>query len=103
MPNVLDCGTEVAPGSVDVLIHPTGRTPAPTHKQMLQASSIEHYINDVLTVPANLAGLPAISVPFGDTPSVGMQVWGQFGDDELVLSVARELLDHASTRSARAR
>lgn len=91
MPNVLDCGEVAGPGTIDVLVHPTARTPAPTHEEMLKASSIEHYINDVLTVPANLAGLPAISVPFGP-PSVGMQVWGQYGDDELVLAVARELM-----------
>lgn len=76
---------------VDVIVLPTARTPAPTHEEIKGKSDpIESYVNDVLTVPANLAGLPAISVPWGPK-SVGMQVWGQFGDDQLVLDVARIL------------
>jgi aspartyl-tRNA(Asn)/glutamyl-tRNA(Gln) amidotransferase subunit A len=76
---------------VDCIILPTARTRAPTHEEIRNESDpIEAYVNDVLTVPANLAGLPAISVPWGQK-SVGMQVWGQFGDDHLVLDVAKLL------------
>jgi aspartyl-tRNA(Asn)/glutamyl-tRNA(Gln) amidotransferase subunit A len=57
-------------------------------------------MNDVFTVPASLAGLPALSVPVAlpkevregmedsDVKTVGMQVIGQFGDDDAVLQVA---------------
>ena len=63
-------------------------------------SQVESYMNDVFTVPASLAGLPAASVPVplpaairhglggSDVRSVGMQVIGQFGDDALVLRAA---------------
>lgn len=54
-------------------------------------------MNDVFTVPASLAGLPAVSVPaplgpeskYVEHANVGMQVVGQYGDDEAVLSFVR--------------
>lgn len=76
-------------GDIDVLVHPTALTPPPSLDKINHGDPIEHYTNDVLTVPANLAGLPAISVPRGK--GAGMQVWGQYGDDELVLSVAAQI------------
>jgi aspartyl-tRNA(Asn)/glutamyl-tRNA(Gln) amidotransferase subunit A len=84
--------------SVDVLIAPTAPTLPPTLAEVEKLSPVEMYMNDVLTVPASLAGLPALSVPVklrsgakeaGDVESVGMQVIGQFGDDELVLRVGQ--------------
>lgn len=82
---------------VDVLLTPTAPTLPPTVEEVKRSSPVESYMNDVFTVPASLAGLPAASVPValpaevrealgeGDVRSVGMQVIGQFGDDELVL------------------
>ncbi|PGH23010.1 aspartyl/glutamyl-tRNA(Asn/Gln) amidotransferase, A subunit [Polytolypa hystricis UAMH7299] len=78
---------------VDVLLCPTAPGPPPTLESLEAASSVEMYMNDVFTVPASLAGLPALSVPVpvgtegGEEGTVGMQVIGQFGDDELVLGV----------------
>ena len=45
-------------------------------------------MNDVLTVPASLAGIPAISVPVN---GIGIQLMGQFGDDDLVLQLADQI------------
>ncbi|KAL2355202.1 Glutamyl-tRNA amidotransferase subunit A, mitochondrial [Cryomyces antarcticus] len=82
---------------VDVLLTPTAPTPPPTLAAVATQTSVEAYMNDVLTVPASLAGLPACSVPAPSAPGqgdreveqgVGMQVVGQFGDDGLVLDVA---------------
>jgi aspartyl-tRNA(Asn)/glutamyl-tRNA(Gln) amidotransferase subunit A len=56
------------------------------------------YLNDVFTVPANLAGLPAISVPAGlsaDGLPLGLQIIGRAFDEETVLRVA-SLLESAA-------
>ena len=57
------------------------------------------YLNDVYTVSANLAGIPAITVPFGrvvataDRPSlpIGVQLVGRAGADRLLLALAARL------------
>ncbi|KAI7281710.1 amidase signature enzyme [Hortaea werneckii] len=85
---------------VDVILTPTAPTLPPTLEEVRRQSPVESYMNDVFTVPASLAGLPAVSVPVsldseerrglgeGDVESVGLQCIGQFGDDEAVLSAA---------------
>jgi aspartyl-tRNA(Asn)/glutamyl-tRNA(Gln) amidotransferase subunit A len=83
---------------VDVLIHPSAIRTAPL---LSERSGLDSYVQDVLTVPASLAGLPAISVPIptslrlhtlereADTDDwpVGISVVGQWGCDETVLRV----------------
>ena len=54
-----------------------------------QTNPIEMYLNDVLTVPASLAGLPAISVPSGfnsEKLPVGLQLIGKPFDEISVLA-----------------
>ncbi|RMX72907.1 hypothetical protein D0869_14141, partial [Hortaea werneckii] len=88
---------------VDVILTPTAPTLPPTLEEVKRQSPVESYMNDVFTVPASLAGLPAVSVPVsldteerrglgdGDVESVGLQCIGQFGDDEMVLSAAEAI------------
>jgi aspartyl-tRNA(Asn)/glutamyl-tRNA(Gln) amidotransferase subunit A len=86
---------------VDIIVSPTAPTLAPSLESVKSQDPISAYMNDVLTVPASLAGLPAISVPVRtaslDTTehqdgvveeSVGIQIIGQYGDDRLVLQAA---------------
>ncbi|ANB14846.1 glutamyl-tRNA(Gln) amidotransferase subunit HER2 [Sugiyamaella lignohabitans] len=92
-PNVLYPDNSYTPGNIDVVIHPTARTKPPTFDSIFDAeSAVDSYVNDALTVPANHAGIPAISIPYGGVSSIGMQIWGQYGDDQKVLDVARLLL-----------
>ena len=52
---------------------------------------LEMYLNDVFTVPVNLAGLPAMSVPVGldkENLPIGMQLIGNSFDEESILSIA---------------
>ena len=86
---------------VDFLITPTAPSLPPTLAELERQSTVESYMLDVFTVPASLAGLPALSVPvpFGadargevdphDVQSVGMQIIGQYGSDEAVLAVGK--------------
>lgn len=92
---------------VDVLFCPTAPSLAPSLSEIENQDSVQTYMNDVFTVPASLAGLPAISVPVGITEeecisrqgehnireSAGMQFIGQYGDDNLVLYAANILQD----------
>lgn len=79
-----------APDGCDVLLSPTtfGRAPKVAEfEQQTGENFLNMYLNDVLTVPASMAGLPAISVPCEDA-DYGVQVMGQLGDDAMVLEVA---------------
>jgi aspartyl-tRNA(Asn)/glutamyl-tRNA(Gln) amidotransferase subunit A len=62
---------------------------------------IAMYLNDVFTVPANLAGVPAISVPAGlssDGLPLGVQIIGRPLDEETILRVAQVLESAAEFR-----
>jgi aspartyl-tRNA(Asn)/glutamyl-tRNA(Gln) amidotransferase subunit A len=79
------------PEAVDVLLCPTAPNLPPKLSAVETLSPVESYMTDVFTVPASLAGLPAISIPVraeSGLGSVGMQIIGQFGADALVLDVA---------------
>ncbi|HUP56302.1 MAG TPA: amidase family protein, partial [Bdellovibrionota bacterium] len=55
---------------------------------------LKMYLNDIFTIPANLAGLPAISIPCGQDEQklpIGFQLIAPHFADERLLSVAREL------------
>ena len=56
-----------------------------------QTDPIEMYLNDVLTVPASLAGLPAISVSAGlnnDKLPIGLQIIGKPFEEVSILGAA---------------
>jgi aspartyl-tRNA(Asn)/glutamyl-tRNA(Gln) amidotransferase subunit A len=60
---------------VDLLFTPTTPTPAFKAGEKL-ADPVSMYLSDIFTVTANLAGLPAISVPIGRVK--GLPIGGQF-------------------------
>jgi aspartyl-tRNA(Asn)/glutamyl-tRNA(Gln) amidotransferase subunit A len=80
---------ERAFGTVDVLIGPT--TPTAAFELGAKTSDpVTMYLNDIYTIGANLAGLPAISIPCGFVNSlpVGMQIVGPHFSEERLLNVA---------------
>ena len=88
---------------VDVIVMPTSQSLPPKLEDLRQGKgdAASEYAGDVLTVPASLAGLPAISVPVeipgefkaeaGPVQAVGMQLVGQIGCDTEVLRTAEEV------------
>ena len=79
----------------DVLIGPTAFSTAPKLFGD-KLSENEEKDDDLFTVPANLAGLPAISLPLhgissGTTGVIGTQLIAAHCDDRLLLRIAREL------------
>lgn len=74
---------------VDVLVTPVSPTPA--FKISEKASDpLSMYLSDVFTVPVNIAGVPAISIPCGFSHNlpVGLQIIGPWWGEEQVLQVA---------------
>ena len=88
---------------IDFIICPTAPTLPPLLDHLeANEKSLHEYTNDVFTVPASLAGLPALSVPMSAPTQrkdhfverrrkYGMQVVGQYGDDHAVLGVGKIL------------
>ena len=78
--------------SYDILVGPVTPTPAFRLGENT-ADPIKMYLADVMTVPASLAGLPAISVPAGETKDglpVGVQLIGPYKSDHELLELARQ-------------
>jgi aspartyl-tRNA(Asn)/glutamyl-tRNA(Gln) amidotransferase subunit A len=73
---------------VDVIAGPTMPTIAFRLKE--KSDPLSMYLADILTVPANLAGIPSISVPCGKSRGmpVGLQIMGRLFADERVIDVA---------------
>ena len=76
---------------VDVLIAPTAPTTAFKIGEKV-ADPLAMYLMDVCTIPINLAGVPALSLPcgFADGLPVGMQIIGPHLSEEKILQVAYE-------------
>lgn len=74
----------------DVIISPTVPMTA-FELNFTQKDPIETYMTDILTVPVNIAGLPAVSVPCGFDDKglpIGMQIIGNSFDDAKILNAA---------------
>lgn len=79
--------------SFDVLIAPVAPTPAFKIGEN-SSDPIKMYLSDVMTVPASLAGLPALSVPAGKSESglpIGVQLIGKRRSDALLLALAESM------------
>ncbi len=87
---------------VDAILTPATPSPAFAIGER-NDDPIGMFLNDVFTVPANLAGLPGISVPAGlsdDGLPLGLQLIGKAFDEETVLRVAG-VLEEAAAFTAR--
>lgn len=75
----------------DFLSLPVSTSPAPLLGA--RTSPLDEYWMDVFTVPINLAGLPALSMPVGNTADglpVGLQLTAPYFGEGLILNVAHQ-------------
>lgn len=76
----------------DLLLSPT--TPATAWTLGQKSNPMELYLGDVCTVPANIAGLPALSLPWGTDEAsmpIGLQLTGKAFDEAALLQAAYAL------------
>jgi aspartyl-tRNA(Asn)/glutamyl-tRNA(Gln) amidotransferase subunit A len=75
---------------VDVIVAPTAPTPAFRIGEKT-GNPLQMYLCDVLTIPVNMAGIPAISIPCGfnrEGLPIGLQIMGKHFDEGMLLRVA---------------
>ena len=81
--------------SVDALVTPT--CPAPAFLFGAKSDPLAMYAEDIFSVPANLAGVPAISVPMGTVARdgvglpVGFQIIGAHGNEEMLFKIGNDV------------
>ncbi|RYP41419.1 hypothetical protein DL767_001057 [Monosporascus sp. MG133] len=112
MDETVQLESKLGPVQADFLLCPTAPTPPPLLEDVMKQTPLDSYMNDVFTVPASLAGLPAISIPM-DIPSDltkeeerlldfgGLQLIGQYWDDARLLAIAEEVSIRVSKRTER--
>ncbi|HQU05219.1 MAG TPA: Asp-tRNA(Asn)/Glu-tRNA(Gln) amidotransferase subunit GatA, partial [Acidocella sp.] len=87
---------------VDAILTPTAPSAAFGIGEKMD-DPVTMYLNDVFTVPASLAGVPAMSVPAGLSAEglpLGLQIIGKHFDEETVLAVSAAI-ERAAGFSAR--
>ncbi len=76
----------------DLVVGPT--TPTVAFKIGAKAADpVQMYLNDIYTIPANLAGLPGMSIPCGfgkDNLPVGLHIVGNYFTEAKMLNVAHQ-------------
>lgn len=86
----------------DVIMGPTAPTTAFALGSQVD-DPLTMYLNDILTIPVSLAGVPAISVPcgFADGMPVGLQIIGKPFDESTVLRTAHAYEAHTEHHKRR--
>jgi aspartyl-tRNA(Asn)/glutamyl-tRNA(Gln) amidotransferase subunit A len=94
---------ETAFSAVDVLLTPTAPSTAFAAGSHTD-DPLAMYLADLLTIPANLAGLPAINVPCGFNSNglpIGLQLIGNVLEEPLLLQVAHQYEQTANVMTTR--
>jgi len=89
---------EKAFNTCDVIITPTAPTPAFKLGEKIH-DPLKMYLSDIFTIPANLAGIPGVSLPCGFTRGglpIGFQILANTFQEEMLLKVAHAYEQHTS-------
>jgi aspartyl-tRNA(Asn)/glutamyl-tRNA(Gln) amidotransferase subunit A len=76
----------------DVILGPTSPTTAFRLGEKV-SDPVQMYLNDIYTIPANLAGLPGMSIPCGFDEKglpVGLQMVGNYFAESKMLGIAHQ-------------
>lgn len=76
--------------TVDAILTPTTPTPAFPIKGVENIDPVTMYLNDIFTITANLAGIPAISMPFGFNQEglpLGIQLMAKHFDEQSLFDI----------------
>jgi aspartyl-tRNA(Asn)/glutamyl-tRNA(Gln) amidotransferase subunit A len=86
----------------DVILAPTSPTVAFKIGEKVD-DPLAMYLNDVLTIPVNMAGLPGMSIPcgFSNGLPVGLQIIGKAFDEETILRTAYCYQQHTDFHTKR--
>ncbi len=80
---------------VDIVLTPT--TPNTAFKLGEKINDIiSLYLSDLYTAPANIAGVPALSIPFGKDDKnlpIGLQLYGNYFEEDKIYALAKLLED----------
>lgn len=79
---------------IDALLTPVTTSAACSQNDKNKMDPVAMYFNDICTIPASMAGLPAISIPGRlnkDGLPIGLQIIGKRFDEEMVFRIARNL------------
>mgnify|MGYP001940190057 FL=1 len=74
----------------DLIIGPTSTTPAHKYDEV-SIEGTKEYKNDILTIPANLTGIPSLSIPCGiteDNRPIGLQIMGNHFEENKIYNAA---------------
>ena len=86
---------------VDAILTPS--TPSTAFKIGEKTNDpVSMYLNDIFTVPINLAGLPAISIPAGHDQKgypLGLQIIGKAFDEQNILNIAYSLQEEVNFKN----
>lgn len=92
--NLMKSDFDKAFQDVDIILTPTSPTPA--FKIGEKKDPLSMYLSDVFTTPANITGIPALSVPSGTVPRdgkelpVGLQVMASHGREDILFSIGKD-------------
>lgn len=87
----------------DIMLTATSPTPAFKQGEKMK-DPLSMYLSDIFTIPANLAGVPAISIPSGYTDSnlpIGLQFIGKDFDEETLIRASYTYEQNANLKKVK--
>ncbi len=75
----------------DVILSPT--TPTPAFNLGEKNNPLEMYLNDIMTIPANIAGIPALSLPCGTINKLpmGLHLMGNILEEKKLFAISKRI------------